>query len=151
MEREPFLLNETDTVAHAMEAFVERRVGGMPVVDAEGRGTGFLSDGDIMRYLADKHPLVMDGYSLIAMAEEGGFDKRLRELMALPVKTVATDRLVSIDERSTLEEACTLLARHKLKKVPVVRDGKVVGTINRSAVIRYAMRRAAEADAQPRP
>ena len=149
MERDPFLLNESDTVAHAMEAMVEHRVGGMPVVDAKGRGTGFLSDGDIIRYLADKHPLVIDGYSLIAMAEEGGFDERLRELTALPVKTVATDRLVSIDERSTLQEACTLLARHKLKKVPVVRDDKVVGTINRSAVIRYAMRRASEVDVKP--
>ena len=55
------------------------------------------------------------------------------------MSAIATDKLVSIDAGSSLEEACSLLAKHRLKKVPVVRDGVIVGTINRSDVLRYAM------------
>lgn len=40
---------------------------------------------------------------------------------------------------TSLEDVCSLLARHKLKKVPVLDDGRVVGTVNRSDVLRYAM------------
>lgn len=146
MQDEPYILREDDSVACAMQAFADKRVGGMPVVDAHGQATGFLSDGDIMRYLAEQHPLIMNGYSLIALADKAGFDDRLRELMALPVKSVATHGLVAIEHDATLEQVCTLLAQRKIKKAPVVRDGAIVGTVNRSEVIRYAMQRAAEAD-----
>ena len=67
------------------------------------------------------------------------FDERLRELIALPVEVIATERLVALDADATLEEACALLATRRLKKVPVVREGVIVGTVNRSDVLRYAM------------
>ncbi|MDO4443397.1 MAG: MFS transporter, partial [Slackia sp.] len=148
MERDPYLLHENDSVANAMRAFADKRVSGMPVVDANGRGVGFLSDGDIMRYLADEHPLVMNGYSLIAMADAADFDEKLRELLTLPVASVASKGLESISSDATLEQACTLLAQRKLKKVPVVRNGVIIGTVNRSAIIRHAMQRAADAEKQ---
>ena len=64
---------------------------------------------------------------------------RLRELIELPVSAIATDKLVAIEAGSSLEEVCNLLATRRLKKVPVVRDGAIVGTVNRSDVLRYAM------------
>lgn len=143
VETTPYTLPASASVAFAMEQFAERNVSGMPVVDEHGRGVGYLSDGDIIRYLADKHPLFMNTYSLIALADGSTFDDRLRELLSLPVKTVATDKLVFLPYDATLQDACTLLAQHKLKKVPIVRNGTIVGTVNRSAIIRYAMERAA--------
>ena len=143
VETTPYTLPASASVAFAMEQFAERNVSGMPVVDEHGRGVGYLSDGDIIRYLADKHPLFMNTYSLIVLADGNTFDDRLRELLSLPVKTVATDKLVFLPYDATLQDACTLLAQHKLKKVPIVRNGTIVGTVNRSAIIRYAMERAA--------
>ena len=146
MEPDPYILRETDSVGYAMRAFVEKRVGGMPVVDEHGRAVGFLSDGDIMRYLAEQHPLVMNAYSLIAFADDAGFDDKLRELTALPVGRVASRGLVGIGCDASLEQVCTLLAQRKFKKVPVMQDEAIVGTVNRADVIRYAMGRIAEAD-----
>ena len=143
VETTPYTLPASASIAFAMEQFAERNVSGMPVVDEHGRGVGYLSDGDIIRYLADEHPLFMNTYSLIALADGSTFDDRLRELLSLPVKTVATDKLVFLPYDATLQDACTLLAQHKLKKVPVVRNGAIVGTVNRSTIIRYAMERAA--------
>ncbi|MDO5043202.1 MAG: MFS transporter [Slackia sp.] len=150
METDPYILHETDSVAYAMQAFVEKHVGGMPVVDENGRATGFLSDGDIMRHLAEQHPLIMNTYSLIALTDNASFDEKLRELMALPVKSVASSGLVAIGREANLEQACTLLAQHRLKKVPIMQDGKIIGTINRADIIRYAMSQAAGANANVR-
>ena len=108
-------------------------------MDEAGHPAGFVSDGDVMRYLADKHPVITGAYSLMEAARSQTFDERLRELMALPVNVIATEKLVSLDAGATLEDACALLATHRLKKVPVVREGVIVGTVNRSDVLRYAM------------
>ena len=76
---------------------------------------------------------------LVEAANSQTFDERLRELIELPVSAIATDKLVAIEAGSSLEEVCNLLATRRLKKVPVVRDGAIVGTVNRSDVLRYAM------------
>lgn len=139
MESEPYTLPAGAPVREAMRAFAEHKVSGLPLVDEAGRGVGFVSDGDVMRYLSEQHPLVTNAYSLIAMGDQGSFDSRLRELIDLPVEAVATKSLVSASVDDGLDEVCELLARRQLKKVPVERDGVVVGTVNRSNIIRFAM------------
>lgn len=139
METDPYTLPAIARVEEAIRLLMDRKVSGMPVVDEAGRAVGFISDGDIMRYLADRHPLVTSAYSVIMLANEGSFDERLRELIALPVSAIATEGVVGVPVDASLEEACNLLAQHKLKKVPVLEAGRVVGTVNRSDVLRYAM------------
>ena len=152
METGPYTVANNATVGEAMALLIKHKVGGMPVVDAQNRPVGFISDGDIMRYLADKHPLVTGSYSLIQTANDQNFDTRLKELMSLPVSAIATDTLLGADINCTLEEVCTILAQSKIKKIPVLDKGVVIGTINRSDVIRYAMKTAlstSEAPDQP--
>lgn len=139
MEADPYTLPAATPVREAMRAFVDLRVGGLPLVDEQGHPAGFVSDGDVMRYLADKHPLITGSYSLVEAANSQTFDERLRELIELPVSAIAADKLVAIEAGSSLEEVCNLLAARRLKKVPVVRDGAIVGIVNRSDVLRYAM------------
>ena len=139
MEPDPYTMPADSTVSQVMRAFVDLKVSGLPLVDAAGHPVGFVSDGDVMRYLADRHPVVTGAYSLMKAANDQGIDERLRELMLLPARTIATEKLIALDADATLEEACSLLASRRLKKVPVVSEGLVAGTVNRSDVLRYAM------------
>ena len=96
--------------------------------------------------------LVKDGQVLASMpmpiaglmSDQSGewVDEKLKELVSLPVSHIATERVVSILADATLQDACTLLAQHKLKKVPVMSHGAIVGMLSRSDVIRYAMDKA---------
>ena len=142
MEKTPFVVKGTMPVGEVMHELVNRKVSGMPVVDDGGAPIGFISDGDIMRYLSECHPAITSSYSLMEAANSQTFDEKLKELVALPVSHIATERVVSIPQDATLQEACTLLAQHKLKKVPVVQNGAIVGMLSRSDVIRYAMNNA---------
>lgn len=150
METDPYTISATASMGDAMRELVERKVGGMPVVDERGRGVGYLSDGDVMRYLADQRPVATGAYALIEAANGETVDDRLRELVKLPVGDVATDGLVTLRADATLKDACALLAQHKLKKVPVVEGERIIGTINRSDVLRYAMETYLTADAASR-
>lgn len=150
METDPYTISATASMGDAMRELVARKVGGMPVVDERGRGVGYLSDGDVMRYLADQRPVATGAYALIEAANGETVDDRLRELVKLPVGDVATDGLVTLRADATLKDACALLAQHKLKKVPVVEGERIIGTVNRSDVLRYAMETYLTADAASR-
>ena len=141
MQADPYTIPADTLVRDAMRMLVEHRVSGMPLVDAQGRAAGYVSDGDIMRYLADQHPLVTSSYSLLEAASSQTMDERLAELMELPVAEIATANVVSIGAGMPLKDACQLLAQHKFKKLPVTSDGRVVGTVNRSDVLRLSMQR----------
>ncbi len=139
MEADPFVVPETMPVGSVMRELVNRKVSGMPIVNVQGEPTGFISDGDILRYLSERYPSITGTYSLMEAASSQTFDEKLAELVALPVSRIATERVVSIPLGATLQQACTLLSQHKLKKVPVMSDGKIVGMLSRSDVMRHAM------------
>jgi CBS-domain-containing membrane protein len=46
-----------------------------------------------------------------------------------------TRRVVTVSERAPLEKIATLLERHRIKRVPVVRNGKVVGIVSRANLL----------------
>lgn len=139
MEGDPYTVSADATVREAMGLLVSHRVGGMPLVDADGAPAGYISDGDIMRYLADQSSVVTSAYAFIEAANVQTLDERLHELMALPVHEVATNKAVTLPVNTSLRDACQLLAQHRYKKLPVVEDGRVVGTVNRSDVLHFAM------------
>ncbi len=149
MEGDPYTVSADATVREAMGLLVAHRVGGMPLVNDEGAPVGYISDGDIMRYLADQSSVVTSAYAFIEAANVQTLDERLHELMALPVREVATDKAVTLPVNTSLRDACQLLAQHRYKKLPVVENGRVVGTVNRSDVLHFAMARyIAEEDGQ---
>ncbi len=141
MEPDAYTLPTTATVRDAMRMFIDKGVSGIVLVDDAGQGAGFLSDGDVMRYLAEQHPLITSPYSLMALSAQGSFDDRIRDLVDLPVADIAQSKLVSISADETVERAAELLAQRSLKKIPVTSDGRVVGVLTRSSLMRAAMSR----------
>jgi acetoin utilization protein AcuB len=52
MTREPVCVYRTDTLGHAAELMLERKIGGLPVIDANGLLVGLITESDIFRRLA---------------------------------------------------------------------------------------------------
>ncbi|MDR3308115.1 MAG: MFS transporter, partial [Coriobacteriales bacterium] len=138
-KREVYTLNPNDKVLDALRSFVDKGVSGMPVVSDTGAIVGFVSDGDIMRYLADQHPAFKTAYSFIVEGGNEGFDEKLTSLVQLPVSEIATKHVISVDLGMDLGEICSVLVEHHLKKAPVLENGKMVGIINRSNIVRYSV------------
>ena len=140
IETVPWVVNEKASVREAMQLMVEKEIGGLPIVNGKDEVTGFVSDGDIMRYIAEQQGSTFTGpYALLQMANNQTLDQKVKELLGLEVSVIATEKVVTIDETATLEEACNLLSDSRLKKVPVLSGAKIVGTLNRSAILRYIM------------
>ncbi|WP_197702161.1 MFS transporter [Gordonibacter urolithinfaciens] len=127
------------TVLDAVRLFSERGISGAPVVDGRGDAVGFVSDGDVMRALADQTPAFKSAYSFVVERGNADFDQTVAAVMGQPVTEIATRHVISVDLHDELGGICKVLADRHLKKAPVLDGGRMVGIVNRSNIARYSM------------
>lgn len=138
MNREPVCAADTATMAEVIRLMDANQTSGLPVVSASGDLVGFVSDGDVASYLGKTEIALVDstllnGYRYI---DDEDAATRLRELMGLSVMAVATRRVISVEASTPVDEVCALFAAKRIKKVPVVQDGKLVGALSRRNIMR---------------
>ena len=144
MKRDVFTLPSNATVAEAMKLLVDKHISAAPLVNAEGKAVGFVSDGDIMRYLSKRSTMMMDPVVMIMQTvdTDGGnkdFARKLDELMGMQALSIGAKGIIGVDVHADLPEVCRVLGENHLKKVPVLDEGQVVGVINRSDITHYSM------------
>ncbi|MDR0887055.1 MAG: MFS transporter [Clostridiales Family XIII bacterium] len=140
MKKDVFALSKDDKVADALALFVEKHISGAPIVDSDHKVVGFVSDGDIMRYLSEQHAAFTSPWSIVAERENDDFDSMLKNVMALTLGKIATHHVITVDADSSIGNVCSVLIKHNLRKAPVVENGHMVGVINLSNVSHYSMR-----------
>lgn len=144
MKRDVFTLPADATISEVMHLLVEKRISAIPLVNESGEAIGFVSDGDIMRYLSKRNQILMDPIVMImqtvdADADNKDFARKLEELMDMPALSIGAKGIIGVDAHADLPEVCRVLGENHLKKVPVLDDGHIVGVINRSDITRFSM------------
>ncbi|MCQ4847384.1 MFS transporter [Gordonibacter pamelaeae] len=139
MKADVWALPATATVLDAVRLFAERGISGAPVVNEQGNAVGFVSDGDVMRALADQTSAFKSAYSFVVERGNADFDQTVAAVMGQPVAEIATLRVISVDLHDELGGICKVLADKHLKKAPVMDGGRMVGIVNRSNIARYSM------------
>ncbi len=128
-----------ESVQDATRRLVERDVDGGPVLDADGRLVGMLSSGDLLVQETKLHyPTVISlfGAYLELPSSHRRFEEDLRRAVGATVGDVMHPDPVSCGEDDTLERAATLMHEHGVSRLPVTRDGRLVGIIARGDILR---------------
>jgi len=125
------------TIHDAARLFVDNRISGMPVVDANGQVVGIVSQGDLLHRVETGTCRGKRAWWLELLLSSP------REQAARYVKEhghvvgdVMCDQVISISEDMLLQQIADLMERRHLKRVPVLKDGKLVGIVSRSNLIR---------------
>lgn len=130
-------LSDKATVADALDIFGETETSGIPITNAQREVVGFVSDGDVMKYLGKSEAVFTDPFfNLYRVFDDEDLLLRIQTLLQLDVMRIATRQVIGIDGTMPFDEACRILAEKRIKKVPVVREGKLVGTLSRRNIIR---------------
>lgn len=99
---DPVTISGNETVGDALRLMKENHIGGIPVVDADGRLEGIVTNRDL----------------------------RFQKDMSLPIKEVMTSENLVTTDNPDLSKAADILLRHKIEKLPVVdKDNKLIGLI----------------------
>lgn len=136
MNTNPSTLPATAKIRDAIAIMQETETNGVPLVDEAGKVVGFLSDGDILKYLARHESSQTDGVSYIIMLETDSFRDRIRAIYDLDAMRLATKSVITVGAREHADLAFRTLADKKIKKAPVVQDGKLVGTLSRRNIMK---------------
>jgi CBS domain-containing protein len=140
MTNHVYKIMEKDTVRTFIERCVEYRISGMPIVNDRNEMVAYLSDGDIMRSLGKQEDIVVDLFFHMAVikGDDDLFEVRFRKLLDWNVMAIAQKKVIAVAWDQEVEQIATILGKKHIKKVPVERDGVLVGIISRGDVIRHA-------------
>lgn len=141
MNKQPYFVHSTDSVREVAQILAANKTSGVPVVDENMKVVGFISDGDIMKYIGRSDGALVDATLMLYRAtDDENFAQRVTDLLDLNVMRIATKGAISVESGSELDEACRLLAEKRIKKAPVVdENGTLIGSLSRSDVIRSTM------------
>jgi CBS domain-containing protein len=134
MVRAVIMVKPDDEVAAAIELLAEHDISALPVVDDSGRVVGVLSEADLMRREeigTERHR----AWWLEAMTPGTVLAGEFAKAHGRTVREIMSDTVVSATEETPLAEIAGLLEKHRIKRVPILRDGKLIGIVSRSNLI----------------
>ena len=117
----------------AAREMVRAGVGGLPVVDADGMLVGMLSERELMRHMLVNAAFFGGGRGAHgeSVRHAGGADHTRRT-----VRDVMTRQVLCVSPDQQLAEVASVMSNKDVERVPVVRDGRLVGFLTRGDIVR---------------
>ncbi|MDB5395532.1 MAG: putative signal-transduction protein with domain [Rhodospirillales bacterium] len=125
------------SIRYVAKLLVEHHISGLPVLDEDQRLVGMVTENDLLQWsdelsgkqawwldmLAEGHGLASDFLDLVRVEGE-----KVRRVMTTDVSTIT--------ETMPVAEIAKLMVAKAIKRVPVLRDGKLVGIVSRADLVR---------------
>ena len=137
MSRDVATVHPETTLLDALKLMVSRRVSGLPVVDEKGALVGMMSEGDVLGWHEGFSAREARWFDLLAEGFELAPDF-LREIQEQhrKVSAVMSSHPITVTETTPAREIASLMHAHGIKRVPVTRNGKIVGIVTRADLVR---------------
>jgi CBS domain-containing protein len=114
---------------------LENRISGVPVLGADQRLLGMVSEGDLLgRNDADR--VARRDWWLTLLADGQPLAEPLETLVARPVEQVMRAPVMTIEAGAPLHEIAEMFRVYDIKRLPVMREGRIAGIVSRSDLVR---------------
>ncbi|MEG3639110.1 CBS domain-containing protein [Magnetococcus sp. PR-3] len=137
MNQDPKTVTVDATVHEVAILLAQKSICAVPVLD-EGVLVGIITEGDLIDRVKQVHlPTLIN--ILDAVIPIGGnhqYEEDLRKVAACKASEIMTPTLISVDPESDLTKVATVLGEQHISVVPVVGEGRLLGLIDKSDVIR---------------
>lgn len=122
------------SVQEVAKILLERRISAVPVVDDQGKIVGIVSEGDLM-HRAEAGTERRHAWWLRGFIGDETLAAEYVKAHARNVADVMTRIVISASPDSPLHEIAALMERNAIKRVPIVKDGYLVGVVSRANLI----------------
>lgn len=112
-----------------------RRISGVPVLDADGRVIGIVSESDLMSHVGAVGEEPRQSWWLRLFSDQVELAKHYVKTHGRTARDVMMTSVITVDEDTPLTEVAKTLQKHRIKRAPVMRDGKMVGILTRSNLL----------------
>ena len=140
MQHDPITVAPSLTLTDLVDLFVRERLAGVLVVGDDGRVLGMVTEGDlILQEVEGDFDLphfvpFLDGAIFLQSSDR--WDTQMRKAFAATAGDLMTREVRTIGPGESIHTAAKRMAHHDVSRLPVVEDGRLVGLISRSDVVR---------------
>jgi CBS domain-containing protein len=135
MTRPVFTARPDTTMVDAANLMLQKHVSGLPVVDAGGKLVGMLSEGDFVRRSEIGTQRKRGRFLKFILGPGKAASDFVQEHGRTVSDIMTSEPLVTVSEETPLERIVELMERNSIKRIPVMRDDKVVGIVSRSNLL----------------
>jgi CBS domain-containing protein len=122
------------SVAEVAALLLEKRISGVPVVDAAGQIAGIISEGDLLRRVETDTERRRPHWLEMLLGQSGDAGSFIKS-HASRVGDVMSHDVVASSPEASLREIAELMERHGIKRVPIVDGGRLVGIVSRANLV----------------
>jgi CBS domain-containing protein len=124
----------SSTVKEVAKTLLERRISAVPVVDEKGGLVGIVSEGDLM-HRAEIGTERRHSWWLRVLTGDDALAAEYSKAHARTVADIMTRKVITASPDTPLHKIAALLERHAIKRVPIVRDGELIGIVSRANLL----------------
>ncbi len=125
------------TIEELGRIFIEKGISGSPVLDAEGRLFGIITENDLISKNTRLHiPTILRLFDAFIPLGTSTLETEIRKMAASTVGEVCTRKVFTVGEETPIDEVATIMNEKKIHLLPVVKEGRVVGIIGKKDLIR---------------
>jgi CBS domain-containing protein len=139
MSQNVITIGKDTTIEEIAHLLIEKNISGVPVVNGENKVIGMVTQKDLLYKDVEPHfpPVVEMLGGLIFLGGVKHYNEELKKLVATKAEDIMTAKVISIDEEEDVERVAELMVEKDINRIPVLRDGKLVGIIGRSDMVKY--------------
>lgn len=139
-------VREDTTLEEVARIMLEKYIGGVPVVNAQGKISGMLTESD---FTAKEQGIPFSTFRAPQLFGHWLGGERLEQIYdaarRMTAREIMSPDVIMVTEEQSAEEAVTLLLRHDIHRIPVIRDGVPVGMVSRHDLLRLMIPHSQEA------
>ena len=138
MTKEVISVSPDLVVEKLAEIFWENRISGAPVVDDNGTVIAIVTENDLIDQNKKVHIPTMIAIldSVIMLEKADKIEKEIRKMTGTTVKDICSDTLITVEPETPLDEVATIMAEKQVHTLPVLEEGKLVGVVGKSDIIK---------------
>jgi CBS domain-containing protein len=146
MTRGALTVTPESTVEDAARLMLSHRISGLPVVDESGALIGMLTEGDLLRRTEIGTERRHSRWAELLLGP-GRLARDYIQTHAGKVGTIMTREVVSISPDTPLDAAVGLMEKHRVKRLPVLENGRLVGILSRANLLAALVEAAGKTEA----
>jgi len=135
MTREVATVRLETSVREIAALMMEKNISGVPVVSAEGAIIGIVSEGDLL-HRAEVGTERKHKWWFRIFADSDAAAREYVKAHGLSARDVMSRHVISVRDDADLRDVADILDSHRIKRVPVLHDGRLVGIISRRDLVR---------------
>ena len=138
MTTEIISVKKNTNLKELAQILYENHINGAPVVDDNGVLEGIICESDLIRKDKKLHiPTVVAIFDWVLYLESPkNIEKEIKRFNATIVEDLMTKDVITVDEKTPIDEIATLMDQKKISTIPVMDKNKLVGVIGKADLIR---------------